>query len=245
MKPRIGIGSGAAKNEEHVFQISLSYSYLNSIREAGGVPIVLPPTQDDNDIETYLDAIDGLILPGGPDLPPSHYGRPSAPLVLEQMGPRRGYDVRLCQRALRRNLPILGVCLGCQVINVALGGTLIRDLLTQGPESEIAHRHTIFPYYTRHEVSVEHGSRLHAIVGGTRIETNSAHHQAVEDLGRGVRVVARADDGVVEAIECEDSGRFLLGIQWHPEKIAEREDGPHRSLFAALVAEAAGLMKKD
>ncbi len=235
MKPRIGIGSGCTDNNERGFTAALGHSYLRSVTLAGGAPVIIPITDDPDVLDACLGGVDGVIVPGGPDLPPSDYGETPLPMVEEVAPPRRGFDMRLCRRAIELGLPVLGICHGCQVVNVALGGSLYQDILTEFPDSPLAHRRRLFPYYTSHPVSVEPGSRVAAILGGTRVETNSAHHQSAKRIGEGLRIVARADDGVVEAVEHEDRSRFILGIQWHPEKLAEKADGPHRAIFRALV----------
>ncbi len=239
MRPRIGIGAGCSRNNERVWNAGQSYSYIRSVVLAGGLPILLPPAEDLSLIPGYLGAIDALLLTGGNDIPSETYGEPPLPMVDPLTGPRLQSDLALCRAAIERGTPVLAICLGCQILNVALGGTLYQDLLTQRADSQIPHRWKIFPYYLSHEVNVEPGTRLHSIVGASRILTNTAHHQAIREPGRGLRVTARADDGVIEAVELEDAGRFALGIQWHPEKLAEREDGPHRALFRALVEQAA------
>lgn len=237
-KPRIGIatGCGSAGGEKYLSQLSMTY--VRSVVAGGGIPLLLPPNQDSDVLSGALDAVDGLVLPGGPDLDPAYYGESPHPMWEPVTGPREGFDIRLCRLAFEKEIPILGICHGCQVVNVALGGSLVQDILTAFPESPVVHRRRVFPFFVPHTVSVEPGSLLESIVGGPRIETNSAHHQSVKRAAEGLRVVARADDGVVEAVEWVGDRRFLLGIQWHPEEMAQSSDGPHRALFRALTQAA-------
>lgn len=237
-RPRIAIATGTSRTTEGNFQAQISYSYLYSVLAAGGAPFLLPPLDDPEALDACLEAAEGLVLSGGPDLDPSLFGQSPHPMLEPAKGPRASFDVRLCRRAFEFHIPILGICRGCQVVNVAFGGSLHQDILTAFPESPLVHRRRIPPYYVPHPVRVEPGSLLRSVVGADVIETNSAHHQAVDEPGEGLRPVAWTDDGIIEGIEWVGDSRFLLGIQWHPEKMAEESDGPHRALFHALVEAA-------
>jgi putative glutamine amidotransferase len=204
-------------------EMALGMTYLRTLDAAGAIPVVLPPTGTDH-LEALLDRLDGLCLSGGPDLDPAAYG---APERHAQLGPTEpsldAFELSLARLALERGLPILAICRGAQALNVACGGTLHQHI-----ES---HRQTAPATEATHEVQIVRGSRLHRITQTTTLGVNSLHHQAVDQVGEGLRVVARASDGTIEAIE---GPGFLVGVQWHAETMSA-----HRALFEALVTAAA------
>jgi putative glutamine amidotransferase len=201
-------------------------AYARALDAAGAHVLVLPAQ---GGADALVERLDGLLLPGGDDFAPDraypadvHFDTvPEAQL---------DFDRALLTAALEQQLPLLGICYGMQLLGLAHGGTLHFDLETDRPGSEA---HQLPEDAGRHALEIEPGSRLAAILGPAPGPVNSLHHQALADVGAGVRVCARARDGVVEAIELE-SHPFALGVQWHPEKLA----GPHRdALFQALVGE--------
>ena len=204
----------------------LPYSYVRAVAEAGGCPVLLPPSP--SGAPEVLEAVDGLVLTGGPDVDPRLYG--SSPHS-ETDSPRQGRDaweMALCSTALQRDLPLLAICRGLQLLNVSLGGTLHQHL----PEvvGHDAHRETLGHTRPNHVVLAP-GSTVAAILG-PETEGRCHHHQGIDRLGEVVRAVGFADDGSVEAIEVVDAG-FAVGVQWHPEE--ESRDG---RLFVALVEAA-------
>lgn len=214
--------------------MSLGMDYPSSIARAGGIPIVLPPLSPIDG--TLLDRLDALVVSGGPDIDPGLYGRRPHP----QLGPidpeTDGCEVETLRRADDRGLPILAICRGMQLLNVARGGTLWQDLPSERPSS-IAHRQSVLGTQATHEVAVERDSLLAGVVGVADAETptlavNSFHHQAVCGLGDHLRITARAPDGVVEAVEATDRP-FVLGVQWHAESLGA--DPGHAALFSSLV----------
>ena len=206
-------------------EMALGMSYLRAIEAAGGLPVVLPPL---GDAEAYLDRLDAVCLSGGPDLDPAAYGAPARHAELGPTEPALDeFELALARAADRRGMPILGVCRGAQALNVARGGTLHQHLP--------GHRQAEPATTTTHAVRVTTGSRLARIAGARDLLVNSFHHQAVETLGRGLRAVAHADDGTIEAIEAPGH-RFLLGVQWHVEGLVGQPR--HRALFEGLVAAA-------
>ena len=239
MKPRIAIATGCSLSNDRCYQAQVSYSYINSVLVAGGAPFLLPPmsAEDAEAEDAVLDCADGLLLTGGPDIPSAFFGAEPVAMIEEQKGPRRDSLIPLCRKALDRGMTLLAICQGCQVLNVALGGPLQQDLLTERTDSAIIHRRRIYPYYVPHPVRIVPGTLLEQVIGGGEIAVPSAHHQAVGALGRGLRVCAVAPDDVIEAVE-GDGDAFVLGIQWHPEKWAEKAAGPHRRLFEAFIAAA-------
>jgi putative glutamine amidotransferase len=206
-------------------EMALGMTYLRAIEAAGGMPVVLPPL---GDAEALLERLDGICLSGGPDLDPEAYG---AVTRHPELGPTEpsldSFELALARAADASGIPILGICRGAQALNVARGGTLHQHVP--------AHRQTEPATATTHTVHVEEGSRLAALVGTRPLRVNSFHHQATDVLGRGLRAVAHAADGTIEAIEAPGAA-FVLGVQWHAEGLVHQPR--HRVLFEALVAAA-------
>jgi putative glutamine amidotransferase len=207
----------------------LDCAYARAVDAAGGTPIYLAIQRD---VEALADRIDGLLLPGGDDfLPPHPY--PESVRFDAASAAQLDFDGRLIAVAANRGLPLLAICYGMQLLAVHRGGTLHYDIPTDLPA---AANHRLPERDGRHAVRVLPSSRLAEILGPSPGKVNSLHHQAVAEPGGGLRVSARADDGVVEAVEGEE-GPFCVGVQWHPEKM----EGPHRDrLFAAFVAACRG-----
>lgn len=224
-------GSGMEELRPLIGVASLnSETYINAIRESGGIPVVLPNTAASaKAVEDYLTRLDALLLPGGADIPPSEYGEEAHPTVKVLSDERFSFEKAMGKAWIERtDKPLLGICLGSQWINVLHGGSLVQDILS---EFNANHRDT------SHQVIVEPDSRLGRIFGETEFEVNSLHHQAVRKVGTGLRIVARSPDGIVEATESVDPNRFLIGVQWHPEKLMP-EDQRQAKLLKAFVEAA-------
>ncbi len=229
--PLIGLNSDIRRARSWGEGVFTTLAYARALALAGGMPLVLPPTTDEDALGAALHRLDGLVLIGGKDLSPRWYGQKRHPRTRPADRRRLEGDLLLAQVALARDIPILGICMGCQLLNVGLGGDLIQHI----PDRVgTAVRH--FPRESFHPARVAPGSRLAAVLGRTELEVNSSHHQAIGRLGEGLRAVAWAPDGIVEAVE-GNGERFLLAVQWHPERIADRPG--QLALFRALV-EAAG-----
>jgi putative glutamine amidotransferase len=199
--------------------------YAHAVVAAGGMPVVIPPFGGTSEL---LDRLDGLVFSGGSDIDPALYGRERAPETTAVMRHRDDSELELLRAALDRGRPVLGVCRGMQLLNVACGGTLVQHLAeTPG----VVHKGPPGTFST-HSVTVEPGTRLQALVGD-EVEVHSCHHQGIDRLGDGLVVTAHAPDGVIEAIE-GDTAHFALGVLWHPEEHAEL-GGP---LFRGLVEAA-------
>jgi putative glutamine amidotransferase len=226
------ITTGAAPERAYV-----NSAYLRAVQGAGGVPVLLPPQLDPPARDALWTRLDGLLLTGGGDLDPARFGETRHPTVYEVAPARDALELGLCTRAVDRALPLLAVCRGIQVLNVALGGSLYQDIASE-PGSPIAHSQTEPRHQPTHAVKVLEGSRLAAVLGALAVDVNSFHHQALRGLGRGLRAVAWAPDGIVEGVDLPGAPGFVLGVQWHPEDLAGH-DPAARGLFRALVDAAA------
>ena len=238
-RPRVGIPTiyerppESEANEGPRPRLRLPAAYAEAVVAAGGLPVLLPAVAGDGLVAELLDGVDAVLMPGGRDISPQRLGQPphERTEALHPRGERAFFE--LLAEADRRALPVLGICLGIQVIAAHRGGRLCQHLYELDRPAQIDHGR--WPRETFHEVEVAPDSRLAAILGATRVEVNSTHHQCVVEPGRGLRAVARCVDGVVEAIESTDR-RFVLGVQWHPERYPDRAE--YLSVFEALVAAA-------
>jgi len=200
-------------------RVALNATYVEALERAGLTPLVLPTLLDPGRAATALGTVRGLVLSGGEDVDPAGYGAaPHARLGVTDRH-RDAVEAELVRAARARRLPVLAICRGVQILNVALGGSLYQDLATERP-GPIDHADPA----SRHEIGVDSGTLLHRTLGRREITANSRHHQAVRDPAPALTVVARAPDGVVEGVELrEPDGQWLLGVQWHPEDLVEAE----------------------
>lgn len=189
---------------------------VSAIVHAGAMPVVLPILPADMVNDTLLDSFDGLLIPGGPDVSPSCFGAEPSPKIGKTYLPRDQFEMALVKKAVALHKPIMGICRGIQLINIALGGTVYQDLASEYDQLKIQHAQAAPGFLPVHHVSVTPGSHLAARVG-EKAYVNSRHHQAVKDLGKGLKVVARASDGVIEGIENADGS--IVAVQWHPEDL--------------------------
>lgn len=226
--PLIGITSVyKVDDQDNSAYASVNFAYVRAVAENGGVPVVLPTVDDARILRRYLDELDGLVLVGGADVPPSAYGQTPHKTVEPLPAQRYDFERKLIALWLASGKPILGICLGMQFTNVVSGGTLIQDIPSQ-VGTKIDHR-------GYHYVQIEPTSSLAQVLGVQRALVFSGHHQAVKNVGRGLRVVARSEDGVIEALE-RIAGGFGLFVQWHPELM---DDTGHRdAIYGALVRAA-------
>lgn len=225
-RPVIGVTSYGVKAAWGVWNtdaVVLPDAYVSALTGAGAVPLVIPVGSE---ASALLDRLDGLVLVGGPDLDPALYGAAPHSLAQPPSQVRDKTELELARRAGEMDLPLLAICRGLQVLNVARGGTLVQHL----PEIVGHEGHSPGPgHYGRTHVHVVEDSRLRTIVSRTDLDVDCYHHQAIAQLGEGLRVVARADDGTIEAVE-DPAARFCVAVQWHPEV------GRDPSLFDAFVA---------
>lgn len=210
--------------------------YTEAIVAAGGVPFLLP-SQAPEDAAAVLDRLDGLVLTGGGDLAAHLHGRAHHESMYEVDEERDRFELALVHEAQQRALPLLAICRGAQVVNVALGGDLILDIPSEIPAADSHYRGSDGAFLARQRLRLEPGSRLAGLLGVTELLVNSMHHQAVRSPGAGLRPVAWAEDGVIEAIEPANGRWPLWAVQWHPECLVGRDPLAGR-LFEAVVAAA-------
>jgi gamma-glutamyl-gamma-aminobutyrate hydrolase PuuD len=217
-KPLIGISAYHSKNRDS----GAHNTYVNAIIKAGGIPVIIPLTTDMNALYDIVTRIDGLIMTGGDDVYPSYYNESP----IEQLGAvdsiRDRYDLTLIKMSSDRMLPILGICRGIQLINVALGGTLYQDLPTQHP-SGVVHSQKEPSDVGTHDIEVADGTLLSKMIGAGNFKVNSFHHQAVKKVAPGFRVSALSADSIVEAMETI-SERNIIAVQFHPECLILKDD---------------------
>jgi putative glutamine amidotransferase len=229
MGPLIGItmafdhGTNTAK---------LSAKYISAVEEAGGVPLAIPPLEDKKLLNVIIQQLDGIILTGGPDIDPSYYNQ-LPHRYLGRVCPRRdASEIYLAAEFMKLSKPILGICRGLQVMNVAMGGTLCQDIPSI-IDNPIKHMQDAPRSHKSHEIEiVEQDSLTYKIIGNSRLMVNSFHHQAVGKPAPDLKVTARAPNGVIEAMESKGRG-FCIGVQWHPEELTD--DRAHMRLFEYLV----------
>jgi putative glutamine amidotransferase len=211
--------------------------YLDPVIWAGGLPVMIPTFSPPEVLGEYLTRLDGILLPGSAsDIDPARYGEVPHPRLGRMVPDRDGLDFALLEHSDRTGLPVLGICFGAQSLNVFRGGTLIQDIpsLVAGPVFHDDHGEP--QQAARHPVRIGDGSRLARLAGSEVVEVNSFHHQSVGLVGANLRPAATASDGVIEAIE-DVNGRFVVGVQWHPER-GFREDAFAQALFTEFIQEA-------
>lgn len=236
MRPVIGITAHPTLNEyrgnKRTIQ-SCGENYLFSIEAAGGIPLILPIYDEPEALDRYCDICDAYLIPGGIDVNPISYGEAPHPLLEETRLDYDEYQLQLIPRMLSTGKPMLAICRGMQILNVAMGGTLYQDISLCG-SGAMRHLQTdIMPGGVSHKVLIEKDSILHRLFGD-EVLTNSFHHQAVKALGKGLRVTARAEDGIIEAAEGTDHP-YLHALQWHPENFYLRRDNYMLPVFEDLI----------
>lgn len=211
---------------------ALGFAYCDAVSAGGGLPVMLPYRSDVGDVGAVLDLVDGIVFVGGHDLDPKAWGDTPHPKSIGLDPDRERYERALMAEVERRRMATLGICLGSQLMNVTRGGSMRQFIPDLGLSPAIEHRR-VNDADSRHPLRVETDSLLERVLGVRELESNSAHKQAYGRIGRGLRVVATAPDGIPEALE-DPSMPFWLGVQWHPERIWK--EGVQVRLFEALVA---------
>jgi putative glutamine amidotransferase len=238
--PLIGLTTTRSKNAKGLPQVYLLEAYVQAVAQAGAYPVLIPLGLPEQTLTALAARLDGVLFTGGGDVHPRHYaaeGNPRVALVDED---RDRVEFQLLERVLAEKKPFLGICRGLQVMNIALGGSLYADILEQRPGAlQHSYLESHVRTYRAHSVAIEADSRLAGILGETEVQVNSLHHQAIDRLAPGLRPVAYAPDGIIEAVEFPGQP-FGLAVQWHPEWLLD--DPSMRALFHAFVqaAEPAG-----
>lgn len=218
MKAIVGIVSNSSEGIKGKYRVNASY--IDAIVNSGAIPLIIPSNIELKDCRQIMDLLDGLLIPGGGDIIPDLYGEETHPKVTYSRRSNDLFEIELVRLAKEYKKPVLGICRGHQIINVAFGGSLYQDIASQFKD-EICHNQS--PKNTdeaMHKVYLEEDSNLAKILGKTVIGVNTLHHQGVKDMAEGFKVSARASDGLIEAIETEDG--MIMGVQWHPELLAPR-----------------------
>ncbi len=230
--PVIGISGNFREGD-----CTLAQGYYMSVLEAGGTPVVIPSYDNEKALVSILDTLDGLVLSGGADIDPDYLGE--EPLDCISVNPRRdAQELMLVRLAVERQIPILGICRGIQMLTAALGGKLYQDIKTQHGRPCIEHSQTIARGLPSHDVKIEKDSLLHSLMGTETLAVNSFHHQAVKEVPQGFRVTAMSEDGIIEGME-STTFRPILGIQWHPECFILEADRTMMPIFNWLTEQAA------
>jgi putative glutamine amidotransferase len=214
----------------------LPQRYYHAVRKAGGIALILPPIGSRSTLRKTLHHLDGLLISGGNfDIHPMYYGEKPISALGAIKGERTEFELELIDLALNQDLPLLGICGGAQAINVALGGSLYQDIATELPNAD-QHEQGAKTNREGHPIEIHPGTRLRQIVQKQTLKVNTTHHQAVREVGKGLRVNATAKDGLVEGIESLYH-KFVLGVQWHPEALVG-QDPYQRRIFSSFISAA-------
>lgn len=232
-RPVVALSATSRLTEGHA-RVRLNEAYVNAARGAGLIPIVVPPLAPE-EVAPILATVQGIILTGGEDVDPAEFGAARHPRTQPPHTARDKCELAMVRLARERRIPTLAICRGIQVLNVALGGTLVQDIPSERP-SAIRHDHDGERESRVHDVAIDAGSRLADAVGATAIAVNSFHHQAVDRPAPGLRVTATAPDGIIEGAEWPDDDWWMLAVQWHPEELVRDARDWDRGLFAAFAA---------
>jgi putative glutamine amidotransferase len=240
MNPPLIAVSTSVTVDKYPERAYVNASYLNAVQQAGGAPIPLAPQLTPAARAEILRRVQGVLLTGGGDVDPARFGETPHPTTAEVSSARDTLEIELTRWALAQHVPLLAVCRGLQVLNVALGGSLYQDIPSE-PGSPLDHSQAGLQGRARHipthHVKVRDGSRLAGILGALEVDVNSFHHQAIKRLGGRLADVAWAPDSIIEGVELTEPDQFVVGVQWHPEELVG-SDRAALNLFAALVQRA-------
>ena len=231
---RIVAVTAGTRVDEDSRRVRLATSYVYAVESAGLIPLIVPPLRSAESASAILDAVDGLLLTGGEDVNPSRYGEPPHPALKTVNDERDSTEIALIHEAKRRRTPVLAICRGIQVLNVALGGTLVQDIRSQ-VDGSLDHDDGSPRGSRTHGITVEPASLTATALGATSCSVNSLHHQSVKDVAPGLRISARAVDGIIEGIEATDTGWWALAVQWHPEEMTDSPEPWDRGLFNSFA----------
>lgn len=235
----VGISGSIIVDEGGIFpgyrRSYVNEDYVSSVINNGGIPFILPLTTDESIIETYVEKIDALILSGGHDVYPINYKEEPLQKLGEVYPDRDYFDFKLLEYAIKKDIPILGICRGFQIINVYNGGSLYQDLSYRS-ENTFKHNQGHSSDLVTHTITIKKDTKLFSLIEKEKILVNSFHHQVLNKIGDGLEVSAKAEDGVVEAIEHKNY-KFMLGVQWHPEMLHKKEKLMN-NIFKELIEQA-------
>lgn len=236
-KPIIGVSGNILTDVDGMFpgyrRSYVNEDYITSIVKNGGVPLIIPVISDRYLIEKQIEKIDGLILTGGYDISPRFYNEEPQQKLGDICPERDEFEFLLLELATKKNLPILGICRGIQILNVYYGGSLYQDL-SYRKATTIKHWQAHYPSQVTHMINIDKSTKLFKILKERTLRVNSFHHQLIKNVPDNFLITAQANDGVVEAIERKDY-TFMLGIQWHPEMLHQSVSRMNRQIFSALI----------
>ena len=231
MKPLIGISPSMEVDEAYYM---IANDNVKAIESVGGLPIVLTYTEDDDVIEQLAQQIDGLYATGGHDIDPTLFGEEPHPQLGTIIPARDAFELKLIKKMMLLDKPVLGVCRGIQILNIAAGGDMYQDMYSQTDNALLQHAQKAPKAHGSHFVEVEADSLLYRLTKTSKLRVNSRHHQANRSVKEPIRVSGKASDGVIEAIE-SSSHRFVLGLQWHPENMLPAGDAASYSIFQGFI----------
>jgi putative glutamine amidotransferase len=228
-KPIIGVTSHVELDYKH----SLSSDYIKAIIDAGGVPVILPIWLD-SDVKQLANMLDGLVVTGGGDIDPTFFGEEPHPQLGTISPGRDSFEIAMINKMLELDKPILAICRGIQILNIALGGDMYQDIYSQNSQPLLQHTQKATRSHLAHYVNVEENSLLAAIAGQTQFKVNTYHHQAVRNVPKPLVISGVASDGIIEAIESKEH-KFVLGVQWHPEALAVNGNEIGKKIFIEFI----------
>ena len=239
-KPRVGIPWRTREEERQRGVEKLNY-YFEAVRKAGGEPVPISLAADDAELQKQAAELDGFVLPGSPaDVDPARYGETRHAKTVNLDPERDRTDGTLLEHALATHKPVLAICYGCQILNVHQGGTLVQDIPAEKPGTDAHGKTDLAAGATKgdleHGATLASGSHLESLAGATEVRVNSSHHQAIDKPGYKLRVTARATDGIVEGVELVSHEDWVIGVQWHPERMPD--DAFAQKLFSDFVGAA-------
>jgi putative glutamine amidotransferase len=226
--------TASIRPEGDTSRVRLTAAYVTALENAGLIPLIVPPLSNDRAAAAVLDSVSGLVLTGGEDVDPARYGEVRNEKVRNVNAARDATEAKLVLEAKARGIPVLAICRGIQMLNVALGGTLVQDIASQC-KTDIAHDEDGPRDSRSHEIVVEPGSLIAKAIGTERATVNSFHHQSVKRVADGMRVTARSPDGIIEGLESTDEDWWVMAVQWHPEEMTDSPEPWDRGLFKAFA----------
>lgn len=232
--PTVAVSATSDTRLGGAHRVRLNSAYVTSLESAGLVPLIVPPLSNDAAASAIVSRVDGLVLTGGEDVDPALYGQPRAEKSGAPNQNRDRTEIALIRAARELGKPILAICRGPQILNVALGGTLIQDIPSEVPGA-LEHNPQDERALRVHDVTIDPGSLIAKAIGETSITVNSLHHQSIKDVAPGLRVTARAPDGIIEGVESDSDEWWVMAVQWHPEEMNDSPEPWDRGIFKAFA----------